>query len=337
MNMLRATPIAWLLALACVAIPLHGQSATIPSELTVLRGIPHTVLDRLSFDAAPDAAGDMQLNRGHWNSVVFQRVAMPLFWVGAAEADQHKVDEAWLAVDAAFRHQQGDGSFASADGSAMRPTDMAFWLQALGHGLLVLRESPLAAQNAGRIAAVLPKIRAAASWLQQRDHLATLAQGDKLGTNRVFVDAGAFQTSGLLLNDSSFIATSNDLLDGALSRETAQGVLPENGGFDSSYQAVSLVQCSYLLLQAPRDQLVSALTVALNRELEVISKSGVVSVAENTRTGRGQEMIYGHPKPVDQRSVILGLYYAGLTLGRPDAIAAAEHVYEHDFHQSPNL
>ncbi len=73
------------------------------SEIALLHRIPAEVLDRIAFDAAPDSSGNMQLNKERWTSVVFQRVAMPLMWVGAAESNQQKVDQAWSAVDAALR------------------------------------------------------------------------------------------------------------------------------------------------------------------------------------------------------------------------------------------
>lgn len=322
------TAASLLIAVLCFCFAGSGVvSANAPSELTILHTIPRAVLDRVSFDAAPDANGDMQLNRGHWTSVVFQRVAMPLFWVGAAESNQTKVDQAWLATTEAFKHQLPDGSFATANGSAMQSTDMAFWIEAVTHGILVLNESSLASQNAQRVSSVLPKIAAATAWLQQPAHLQALLNGDKLGTNRVFTDANAFAGSGLLLHNASFLGTARDIESIALGRQQPDGVFPEQGGFDSSYQAVSLLHASYLQLRISSNELETAIGRGLTRELRAIGPDGTVSVAENTRTGRNQEQVYGHPKPVDQRSVILGLYYSGILLGREDGVKAADAVY----------
>jgi len=303
-----------------------------PLEIDVLRQIPPSVLDRLSFDAMPDAEGDMQLNQGHWTGVAFQRVAMPLFWVGAAENNQEKIDGAWRAVDAAFAHQNADGSFASGAGSAMQPTDIAFWLEALGHALVVLQESPLASANASRTRETLPKIATSAAWLQQPDHFSVLVRGDHLSVNRMFTDANAFATCGLLLGNRTYVETARQLRTSALASQTSQGVFLENGGFDSSYQAVSLLHASYLQLCMPDSELLSALQSGLNRELEAVNSDGTIDVSQNTRTGRGQEQIFGHAKQVDQRSVILALFYCGILLGRSDAIDAAKRVVQHAFH-----
>ncbi|HUA10103.1 MAG TPA: hypothetical protein VMA98_12625 [Candidatus Acidoferrales bacterium] len=306
------------------------------TEFELLRRISPVILDRTNANAMPDAEGNMQLNQGHWTAVVFQRVAMPLFWVGAVENDQQKVDAAWRAVDAAFAHQQPDGSFATGDGSPMPPTDMAFWLDALGHGLIVLQESPLGATSGRRIAGVLPGIARGASWLQQPGKLAVLEKGDLLGTNRVLIDANAFASVAVLLGDARFMTISDRLRDEALARLTPQGVLPENGGFDSSYQAVSLLHASYLYLRAPNSGLFNGLTIALNRELEAIDAAGNVSTAGNTRTG-GQERVFGQVKRLDYSSVILGLLYSGLVLGRQDGVDAGTRVFRHAYHYSANL
>lgn len=218
----------------------------------------------------------------------------------------------------------------------MPPTDMAFWLDALGHGLAVLQQSSLGLANAKRIATVLPGIARGAAWLKRPDNYAVLLKGDRLGNNRMFVDANAFASAGVLLKDASFIATANSLRDLVLSRITSAGVIPENGGFDSSYQAVSLLHGSQLYMRIPNSALFNALTIALNRELEAIAADGAVSVKGNTRTA-GQERVFGQVKRVDYTDVVLGLYFSGLVLGRQDGVDAGGRVFQHSFHQSPNL
>ncbi len=308
--------------------------ATDDSEIALLHRIPAEALDRIAFDAAPDANGNMQLNKAHWTSVVFQRVAMPLMWIGATESNQGKVDQAWRAVDAAFAHQKPDGSFDTASGDPTAPTDMAFWLEAVSHGIIVLQQSPLAAANRMHISAVLPKIQAAALWLNRPEVSAALLKGDNLGTNRIFTDADAFASAGLLLQNNALMSSAARFTSEALHRITPEGVASEEGGFDSSYQAVSLLHASYLQFRMPDERLKAAIGAMLARELPAIGANGSVDVSKNTRTGRGQEKVYGHAKPVDQRSVILGLYYSGLLMGRTDAVNAARSVFASAFHQS---
>ena len=106
--------------LACIVSLGTPRSAAAPAnEYALLQMIPHTVLDTVTNNAAPDSTGAMQLNQGHWTDIVYQRIALQLIWAGAAENDSSKVDQGWRAIDLATGHIQSDGSFASAPGRTM--------------------------------------------------------------------------------------------------------------------------------------------------------------------------------------------------------------------------
>lgn len=324
--------------LLCVASLLTCASmapAQTTSEYALLGKIPKSVLDHIAFDAKPDANGAMQTNVRGWTSVVYQRIAIPLIWTGAVENDSSKVDEAWPAVDLALRHQHRDGSFATGDGKAMPPTDMSLWLEALCHSILILQESPLREQYAGRIASYRPMIRSAIAWLSEDRNLAILQRGDELAVNRLLIDATTFLTASLVLGDPSLRAHATKFLGEALKHQAPNGTLLEIGGFDSSYQGVSLLHGTYYALRADDPALRAALVRALRLELASIDASGNVDVSRNTRT-RGQERVAGHVKTPDLRSIILGLYYSGLYLGNERAVRTAEKIYTATFHLSPN-
>ena len=322
----------WLASLvACV--PRAAAETT--TEYALLQKIPKSVLDHIAFDAKPDANGAMQANVTGWTSVVYQRIAIPSIWTGAVENDPSKIDEAWPAVDLAFSHQRGDGSFAMAGGKPMPPTDMSFWLEALCHSILVLQESPQHEHYAARIAALRPKIRSAVKWLHRDENLATLLRGDILDVNRLLIDATAFLTTSLVLDDASLRPTGTSFLREALKHQLPDGTFLEIGGFDSSYQSVSLLHGTYYALRSDDSALRAALERALRLELSSINSSGVVDISRNTRT-RGQEQVAGHPKTPDYRSIILGLYYSGLYLGNDRAVRTAASVYTAIFHLSPN-
>ena len=308
------------------------------SELDVLNKIPHVVLDHLASDATPDAQGAMQLNVGGWHSVVYQRVAIPLIWIGAVESSAAKVDDGWRAVDLAFAHQKADGSFETADGTPTRPTDMSFWLGAVSHAMLVLQESSLGDRYKSKVAALKPKIAKATAWLEQPANRAALLHGDYrddkfFASNRLLIDACAFLTSSRLTGDPAPLVYARQFLAQAVDRETPDGVFPENGGFDSSYQTVSLLNGTYYALRDPSAPgLRDALSKALAYEVGAVDlATGTLDVSRNTRTA-GQEKIFGHVKKPDYRSVILGLYYAGAYLDNSAATNAAERVFSNTYH-----
>ncbi len=318
-------------SIACVAAPASGA----PNEYQILRKIPPSVLDKTTSGAVPDTEGAMQLNRGHWTDIVYQRVAIPLIWVGAAENDRAKIDSGWKAIDLSSKHLQNDGSFDTAAGRTMNEAEMAFWIEAVSHAIVVLQQSPLASEYAQRIDSVLPSIRRNVGWLNTSDRLAHLAQLDGPAANRLLVDACAFAYASKVLHDPSLMAPANDFARQAFAKQRQDGTLLEENGFDSSYQGVSLLQLTYFALMQPTAQVRSALNAAKDREAQVVRSDGSVDNSQNTRTG-GNHMVNGQPYAVDYRSIILGLYYAGIYTGDGNAVNAAQRVYTRVYHQSPN-
>ncbi len=318
-------------SIACAA----AQPVGTPNEYGVLRKIPPAVLDKLASDAIPDSEGAMQLNRSHWTDIVYQRVAIPLIWVGAAENNRTKVDNGWKAIDLSLSHLQSDGSFDTAPGRTMNEAEMAFWIEAVSHAIVVLQQSPLASHYAERINAVLPSIRRNVAWLNNEDRLARLAQFDAPAVNRLIVDACAFAYASSALQDSSLMSPANMFIRLALAKQHQDGTLLEENGFDSSYQGVSVLHLTYFALVQPGSAVRSALISAKNRELAAIRADGSVDSSENTRTG-GKHMVNGQPYAVDYRSVILGLYYSGFYTGDSNAVDAANRIYTRVYHQSPN-
>ncbi len=306
-----------------------------PNEYQLLRKIPASVLDRLTANAMPDSEGAMQLNRGHWTDIVYQRVAIPLIWVGAAESDRAKVDNGWKAIDLSLSHLQSDGSFDTAPGRTMNEAEMAFWIEAVTHAVVVLEQSPLASQYAQRIRSVVPSIRRNVAWLNNQDRLARLAKFDAPAVNRLIVDACAFAYASAVLHDPSLMHPANDFIRQALAKQREDGTLLEENGFDSSYQGVSVLHLTYFALLQPAANVRTALTAATNREVAAIGRSGRVDESQNTRTG-GTHMVNGQPYAIDYTSVILGLYYSGLYTGDANVVDAAERVFTSVYHQSPN-
>jgi hypothetical protein len=329
---------------ACVILSWSAElpAAAETNEIDVLNKIPHTVLDKLAFDAKPDPTGAMQLNVGAWHSVAYQRIAIPLVWIGAVEGDASKIDDGWRAIDLAFAHQLADGSFETADGKPTAPTDMSFWTAALCHALLVVQDSSLGTRYAARIAALKPKIAKEIAWLEAPTNRANLLRGDYrdpsfFASNRLLIDATAYLTASRLLGDAASLAIARQFLNEAVSRQSADGTFPENGGFDSSYQCVSLLYGTYYALRdssAPGIQ--NALSKGLQLEVTAIDpNTGTLDISRNTRTA-GQEKVQGHVKKPDYRSVILGLYYSAAYLNDAAALDAAGRVFEKTFHVSPN-
>jgi hypothetical protein len=111
-----------------------------------------------------------------------------------------------------------------------------------------------------------------------------------------------------------------------MARRDADGVFIENGGRDTSYNAVSLLMAQVLALHQPDPALDAALVRAMAWERTRILPTGEVEVSGNTRTGLGQEHMMGHVKEVNYHEVVLALCYFGMVHDDPSALKLAEKV-----------
>jgi len=332
---LRSLAVLTAAAIAAAVCSARVAAAADANEYALLQRIPARVLDTVTNNSEPDSNGAMQLNQARWTDIVYQRIAIPLIWVGAVENDTSKIDDGWKAIDFANAHMTQDGGFSTAPGRTMNESEMAFWIAAVTHAFAVLNESPLGSRYAQREATALAAIRKNVEWLNADQRVANLVKFDGPATNRLFDDANAFAYSSLLLKDPQLQKRGEYFLQQALAHERSDGVFLEDNGYDSSYQGASLLNATYYALLGENTQLRNALLVGTNREVEAVDTRGGLDTSQNTRTG-GNHMVDGHPYVVDLRAVILGLYYAGAYLELPSATAAAGRIYVRVTHRSPD-
>ncbi len=253
--------------------------------------------------------------------------------IGAVVAgDVERADAAWNSVETTFAHQIEDGGFLSVrkPGDTHEPTrperveTAFFYLQELGHAILMVQASPLKGHFHKRIAALEPKLRRACAFIQAGYDGIILKAGHT--ANRMFIAAKAFGLCGIILNDDELKRSSRKLVAVAMAKRDSDGVFVERDGRDSSYNAVSLLMAQVLALYQPDPELDAALAKAMAWERSRIKPTGEVEVAGNTRTGLGQEHMMGKPKTVNYREVTLALSYFGMIHDDPASLALAERV-----------
>ena len=89
------------------------------------------------------------------------------------------------------------------------------------------------------------------------------------------------------------------------------GAFQDNGGGDSSYQAVNLQMLMYYVTYYPSTDLDSVIRQGLDWELSKVNADGAIDVTGNSRTGVGKEGYFGKEKEVNTREVCLMFAYAG--------------------------
>jgi len=324
-----------LLSLTVSAVGPSVCASTFASEYELLRKLPTPEVSGLVTNrGVPDAQGfiGFQSQQGRWFEAGMQRGGCWMLISAVVAGDEARADAAWKSIEATFAHQVEDGGFLSnPKPEATHPPTLPervetafFYLQELAHAILVVQASPMEGHFHDRITALKPRLRRACAFIQKGYDGIILKAGHT--ANRMFIAAKAFGLCGLILEDDQLKASSRKLVAVAMARRDADGVFIENGGRDSSYNAVSLLMAQVLVFYLPDPDLDAALVRAMAWQRTCIKPTGEVAVAGNTRTGVGKEIFMGQPKNVNYPEVALAFAYFGMVHGDAEALALAQKV-----------
>jgi len=305
---------------------------------------PPNLFQQLTSGGEPDADGLVGAHRKErrWYESGKQRAGC-WYLIGAVVAgDVPRAEKGWTSIEATFARQLDDGGFLSNQkpNRSHPPTfeerveTAFFYLQELGHALLVLQQSPLAEHFQPRIDALKPRIARACGFIDSGYD--TIVGKVGRTTNRLFIAAKAFGLCGVLLDDPHLQSRAHDLVKIALRQRDRDGVFLEYDGRDSSYNAVSLLMARVLWLHLPVPELDDALVRAMAWQRTRIRDDGTVLAQGNTRTGLGQEKNFsGGIKQINVREVSLALCYHGLVHDDPSALQLAGRVFASSKNKSP--
>jgi len=305
---------------------LARAAEPIRKEYDLLRGIPKPIIETM----IPSQPGTLIIGRGGCRYLI----------AAVVTGDEARAEDAWKSIEATFAQQVEDGGLKGGGEDAILPgvahgirvENMYFFLQELGHAVLMLQASPLEPRFHDRIAAIKPNLRKACDFIQKG--YATIIPKVGHTANRLLIAAKAFGLCGLVLEDDQLKESSRHLVEAALARRDADGVFIENGGRDSSYNAVSVLMGTHLCLYLSHPELEAAFKPVMAWERTRIKPTGEVEVAGNTRTGVGKELSKtGVPKSVNYNEVAQTLWYYGALHNDPDLIALALKVDDYNRHK----
>ena len=197
-------------ALFVAGLGLPAAAANFASEYELLRQLPTAALSGVFTNTGvPDAQGFIGFHQqqGKWIEAGAQRGGCWMLIGAVVAGDEKRADEAWRSIDATFARQVEDGGFLSVrrPGISHWPTRAErvetafFYLQELGHAILVVQASPMEGHFHERIEALKPRMRRACAFIQaNRDGIVK-----KVGhtANRLFIAAKAFGLCGIILSD----------------------------------------------------------------------------------------------------------------------------------------
>ena len=250
---------------------------------------------------------------------------------GLAGDDPAAIERGLRIFNWGLARQQPDGSFRCRD--AFQSTSL--FVEAVARACLLLEQSPVADRYRAAVAAMKPKILVSARWMVIPAVANAARPGNAPYTHRRYLVAAALGEAGVLCGDPRLIAAAQPYLAEGRALQTAEGIHPEKGGFDTSYQAVGLLYGLryYTLVARPNEKAPLAATLAkgLAWLASRVQPDGSINPEGNTRTGGGQENNRaGRPKSLNYGATFRAFEYWALISSADSYHKLAERVAEFD-------
>ncbi|MGK7878194.1 MAG: hypothetical protein AB4426_34280 [Xenococcaceae cyanobacterium] len=248
---------------------------------------------------------------------------------GLIKNDLAAIEAGFKMFDWGFARQAVDGSFQRT-GDRFHSTSL--FVQAVAHTLLVIQQSPQAKEYADKVAHYTPLVHRAARWMIQPEVWRRGIKHNQPFTHRRYLVAAALGLTGKLAGDRELIDYARQSIEEGLSLQRPDGVNPERGGHDSSYQMAGVIYAARWVTYLPDDPLtprvIEMIEGALAWEESRILPSGEISSQGNTRTGGQESVRIGQVKKINQREVLRGFAYWASVTGNPRWIVIANKIVQ---------
>lgn len=221
----------------------------------------------------------------------WQRAGVDAIAIGIAGGDVPTIQAGMRAFEWAFARQSPNGQF----GRSEYPEVVSF-LGAYARAILLLKGANYDTE-AEALTRYLPKMRLALNapnFLtdEQRWERSELDRPlAEKRSNQLFWAAFSYLAIHLVQSDQRLQTKAQTWLEAGLAQQQDNGVFPELGGSDTTYQGVSLRFLSLYSLYSPgnRNNIQPHLNQGFSWLERKILPDGSMDVRENTRTGKGQE------------------------------------------------
>jgi hypothetical protein len=309
------------------------------NQLTAL--FDNSIIQSQAEANSADASGAMSNNKPGYFSVRFQMAISNLADYAIDSENPVALEAIIKAIEYSFQYQLPNGDFQIVvPANSPNPTNVdiastnAFFLSSLGVSLLALEESsfynnPVNSNYKNRIEILRPKILTSLNWLINNQTL--LLNYDANTPNRLFFDAIAFYAVGKWLGNTSGKIIGLNFAQAAITKKSPKGFFLEDGGWDSSYQGVSLINGFKLISildtnETLRQPLWDAISCGTNWQVSRILSTGEISTKGNTRVYPGGEQFLGAEKKMAWKSTVLALLTMKYLSGKSEYETAANKV-----------
>jgi hypothetical protein len=254
---------------------------------------------------------------------------------GLIKNDEQAIQAGFKMFDWGFAHQSADGGFQGT-GDPFHST--SFFVQAVAHTLLFIQQSPQASKYAVQVARYKRLLHLAARWMILPDAWEKGTRFDKPYTHRRYLVAAALGLTSQLTGDQELIDYARQSIKDGLASQRLDGVNPEKGGYDSSYQMVGVVYAQRWVTYFPDDPLtpkvVAMIEKAMAWEQTRVLASGKINIQGNTRTAGQESTRTGILKTMDYRAAIRGFAYWASVTDNPKWAVIARQIAQFYYHLS---
>lgn len=309
-----------------------GTELVAQSYQDIVTKLPADVIRALR--PQPTTQGALGRNQSGYFHVRFQLDQTRLMDYALRFEDITTLEHYVTCLEYAFAHQLSTGDFSVVPPAALTndpnytpPTagdlasGVAFFAYSVGWSLSNLKASawyqtdPTLAGVRQRIQVLRPKLVQMLQYLLASR--AVLEQVDATAPNRLLFDAVGYYSLGKYLEDTVAVATGLEFARAAIvQRDEERGYFVEAGGWDSSYNGVSVMVGLelYFLLHNQGDlpqlpELPHILSCAAQWQRSRVLSSGEISTLGNTRVYHGGEAFIGVAKEVDVVKTIKSFLY----------------------------
>jgi hypothetical protein len=249
---------------------------------------------------------------------------------GIAEDDIQYIERGLKAIDYAFAHQDAAGNFGQS-----RWFETMGFLESAARSYALIEDSKYRDDYLPELGKHLDGMKAAAEWLvtTKDEEFRTDWEHAPDYLNAVAGAAVAFELVGRIAENEAWARQGREFIELILSNQWESGVFPEAGGYDSSYQAVTLWHLMIYLLYSRDEEINKRLRPAVKLgwewELSRITPEGEVITDGNARTGPEGEIWRGKRKDVNYPEVLMSLVYWSYVSDDEEVRDLAEKVYDY--------
>ena len=301
----------------------------------VLYRRPATLFNPVASSGAARANISWEANQAEQWYIEEQRYGEERIIGGLINNNAGAIASGFQMFDWGFSRQAIDGSFEGT-GDAFHSTSM--FVQAVARTLLMIQQSSQSNEYGYLVEYYTPLVHRAARWMVEPEVWESGLKHNSPFTHRCYLVATALGLTAKLTGDLELMGYARQSLENGLALQRPDGVNPEKGGHDSSYQMTSVIFAARWVTYFPDDPLTSRVIEMIDKavvwEATRILLTGEINNEGSTRTG-GQEIVRtGRVKGTNHREVIRGFAYWASVTGNTRWLELARNIglfyYQHD-------